>query len=82
MEDHKSESGGSCCGGMGGGACGGGGCRCPHHKVPALMALLIALAFLLGNLGYVSDATVGMAWPILLGIGALTKLMGGKCTCC
>jgi hypothetical protein len=60
----------------------GGGCACPHHKMPALMVLLIALAFLLGNLGYVSEDVVGIAWPILLGVGALTKLFSGKCKCC
>ncbi|MDO8598997.1 MAG: hypothetical protein Q7S02_02725 [bacterium] len=81
--DDKHMEGGACCGGGGGGKCGsGGGCACVHHKMPVIAAFLIALAFLLGNLGYLSAKVVGLAWPILLGLGALTKLTGGKCKCC
>ncbi|MDP3771069.1 MAG: hypothetical protein Q8R16_02105 [bacterium] len=80
--DKKMEGGGCCGGGGGGGKCGSGGCACVHHKMPVIAALLIAVAFLLGNLGYVSEKFVSLAWPILLGLGALMKLTGGKCKCC
>ena len=77
MDDHKME-GGSGCGGGGG----GGGCKCAHHRMPGLFVLLIAVAFLLGNLGYVSMSTVGIAWPILLGLCGLMKITKGMCKCC
>ena len=80
MNNGKKMEGGGCCGG---GACGSaGGCACVHHKMPVIAALLIAVAFLLGNLGYVSERFVDLAWPILLGLGALTKLTGSRCKCC
>lgn len=79
MDDHKVE-GGQCCGGSG--ACGSSGCSCPHHKMVPLFIFLIGLAFLLGNLEVVSAKTVGLVWPILLGLIGLQKLFGGKCKCC
>lgn len=79
--DDKHMEGGACCGG-GGGKCGSGGCSCPHHKMIPLFIVLIGLAFLLGNLGYLSAKVVGIAWPILLGLIGLQKMLGGKCKCC
>lgn len=80
MDEHKMEGGG-CCGGNGGG-CGSGGCKCPHHKMVPLSVFLIGLTFLLGNLGTLSVRTVGIVWPILLGLIGLQQLFGYKCKCC
>lgn len=44
--------------------------------------LLFALLFLLGALGTVSENTVSVGWPILVGIAALMKLTEGMCKCC
>ena len=38
--------------------------------------------FLLDDLGYVSAATVGIVWPILLIALGLKKMCGGMCKCC
>ena len=57
-------------------------CSCPHHKVVPLMIVLIALTFLLGNLGTLTASFVGIAWPVLLGVAGLTKLCSGSCKCC
>lgn len=59
-----------------------GVCKCPHHKVMPLIIILIALAFLLKALNVLTVGTVDIIWPILLGIGGLTKLAGGNCKCC
>lgn len=69
---------------MMGGKCEGGHCACScfHHKVTPLMVVLIALTFLLGNLGTLSESFVGMAWPILLGVAGLAKMFGRSCKCC
>jgi hypothetical protein len=91
MDDMKHEGGccdggncegGSCC--SDGGSCGchdGSYCGCMHHKMVPGAILLIALLFLLKALGVVGAGTVDLAWPILLGLAALMKLMSGKCKC-
>ncbi|MCX6714363.1 MAG: DUF5668 domain-containing protein [Candidatus Uhrbacteria bacterium] len=57
-------------------------CPCPHHKAVPLFITLIGLAFLLKALGYMSAGTVDIAWPILLVLVGLQKMMGGACKCC
>ena len=66
-------------------SCGKGGmgcCKCPHHKVPVLMVLLIGVAFLGQAMGWWAASSVDVAWPVFVIIGALTKLTGSKCKCC
>ena len=60
----------------------GGMCKCPHHKFIPVLLLLFALLFLLGALGTVSQSTVSIGWPILVGVAALMKLFEGGCKCC
>jgi hypothetical protein len=55
-------------------------CKCPHHKVMMIAVLLIGVVALVGNLGWLSPMVVGIVWPILLIIGAGSKL--GGCKCC
>lgn len=71
-------------GGCGGGSCGGscGACKCIHHKLPSILITLFGLLFLLKAFDSVSVATVDIVWPILVVVGGLTKLSGGKCKCC
>ena len=52
------------------------------HKMVGGLVALLGLAFLLGNLGLLSMSTVSMAWPILLILIGLKKMMGGACKCC
>jgi hypothetical protein len=74
----KKEGGQMC----GPGGCGpGGGCKCPHHKFPAILIVLFGLLFLLKALGYASAATADLAWPILVLLLGLLKLTAGKCKC-
>lgn len=77
--DAQHGTGGACCGGK---QCGSGGCACPHHKATAVLVILFALLFLLGNLGVLGAGVVQVGWPILLGIAGFMKLCEGKCTCC
>ncbi len=56
-------------------------CKCSHHKVGAVLIVLFGLTFLLGAMGVVSGMFVSYAWPILLIVLGLTKLMGGSCGC-
>lgn len=55
-------------------------CKCPHHKVTGIAAVLIGVVILLGNLGWLGWNVVNIVWPILLIIGASTKV--GSCKCC
>lgn len=59
---------------------GEGMCGCGHHKVGPLLISLIGLLFLLKALGYMSAATLDVAWPVLLILIGLMK--GGMCKCC
>ena len=57
-------------------------CKCPHHKVVPMLVVLFALAFLGGNLGWWGMHTVDIAWPALVGLAGIMKLMEGSCKCC
>ncbi len=56
--------------------------KCKCHKVGPLLIVLIGVTFLLGALGYVSQETVAIVWPILLIVLGLKKMCGGMCKCC
>lgn len=79
MDEMMKKEGGQTCGS---GGCGSGGCKCMHHKAPSILVVLFGLLFLLKALGYVSMATVDIAWPILVLLLGLMKLTSGKCKCC
>lgn len=57
-------------------------CNCFHHSMIPVLALVLAIVFLLKSWGILSSIAVDMIWPILVGIGALTKLSEDKCKCC
>ena len=57
-------------------------CKCMHHQVIPILIVLFAVVFLLGYLSVLSMETVNIIWPIIVGVGGLTKLMGGSCKCC
>lgn len=81
MEDNQ----GGCCksGDMGQGhACHWNNqCRCMHHRVVPMLLVLLGLAFLLENLGLLSSGFVGLAWPVLVMLIGLQKMMGLSCKC-
>ena len=57
-------------------------CGCGCHKGFPILVILFGLVFLLSALNVVTMAFVGIAWPILVIIAGLMKLMKGKCGCC
>jgi hypothetical protein len=57
-------------------------CRCTHHKMKPILIILFALLFTLGNFDVVSARTVSVLWPIIVGIGGISKLSSGWCKCC
>ncbi len=59
-----------------------GGCKCPHHKMVPLFITLIGAVFLLQAFDAVSASFTAWAWPLLVTLIGLTKLMGGNCKCC
>lgn len=64
-------------------SCGSGnGCKCPCHRALGILAALMGLTFLLGNLGVVGARLVGIAWPSLLILAGLKIATGGMCKCC
>jgi hypothetical protein len=56
----------------------GGSCGC--HKLFPIVVILFGLLFLLGALNIVTWWFVDVAWPILVIIVGIKKLM--KCGCC
>lgn len=85
--DHEHKDGGMCCGS---GACGSDdcgahgacGCKCMHHKVPAILVVLFGLLFLLKAWGMLGMGFVDVAWPVLVVLLGLMSLTGRKCKCC
>lgn len=57
-------------------------CKCGHHKVVPLCIALIGLVFLLGSINVLTAGFVNFAWPVLLIVIGLTKLVGPGCKCC
>jgi membrane-bound ClpP family serine protease len=57
-------------------------CRCNHHKVMPILAIIFGAAFLLADVNVLSWGFVNITWPILLIIFGIVKLMDGKCNCC
>lgn len=43
-----------------------------------LLVLLFALLFLFDALGYISSETTAVAWPVIVGVGAIIRLIGGR----
>ena len=43
-----------------------------------LLVLLFALVFLFDALGYISPETTAVTWPIIVGVGAIIKMIGGR----
>lgn len=70
--------------GKSGSCCGGDGkmCGCPHHKIVPLGIVLIGLVFLLQTLGVITAYAANIAWPVLVMLIGLQKMMRGMCTCC
>ena len=59
-----------------------GKCMCVHHRFTGVFVVLFALTFLLGNLQVLSEHTVGIVWPIIVGLAGLGKLFQVRCKCC
>jgi len=57
-------------------------CTCTHHKLVPILALLFAILFLLHNCGYINDQFLSIAWPMLVGLGAISFLGEDECPCC
>lgn len=68
----------------GSGTCQGncGDCTCPHHRAIPVFIILIAAVLLLGQWEVLTESTVGIVWPILLGAIGVTKFMERNCSCC
>jgi hypothetical protein len=60
----------------------GPGCRCSHHQAVPILITLMAILFLLGAQGGVSQYAVNNIWPMLLGLIGVVKLLGNDCRCC
>ena len=49
-----------------------------HLSILPLLALLFALVFLFDAPGYISPETTAVTWPIIVGVGAILKLVGSR----
>lgn len=57
-------------------------CHCNHHNIVPILVILFAVTFLFGYQGIFGAETVNTIWPILVGIGGVSKLSESKCGCC
>jgi len=57
-------------------------CKCTHHKMGGVFAVVFGLLFLGGTLGWWGGNVVSMGWPVLVILVGLFKMMEGKCKCC
>jgi len=65
------------------GHCGTGKCKCPCHKMPGILIVLIGVLFLLEAFDVVTPHVVAVGWPILLILFGLKKMCPkGMCKCC
>ena len=83
MENTQAEKA-VCCGPdcKDGGCCGSYACNCVHHMVIPILVVAFGATFLMGQLGFISEATVSIVWPILVMMAGLKKLFAGLCKCC
>lgn len=57
-------------------------CSCPHHKMIPFLMLLLGVLFLLLAFNLVTWRLASIVWPMLVIVGAVTKLAKGRCKCC
>jgi len=57
-------------------------CRCGHHKVLPILAIILGLEFFFAEINVLTWAFVNVTWPILLVIAGVMGLMKGRCACC
>lgn len=60
----------------------GGVCECGHHSIIPVLIILFATNFILGYQGFLSEESVNIIWPILVGIAGIAKLTEDRCDCC
>lgn len=49
-----------------------------HLSIIPLLMLLFALVFLFDALGYISSDTTAVIWPVIVGVAAILKMVGGR----
>ncbi len=59
-------------------------CACPHHKVFPILIILLGLTFLLQAMGWLTNSTAMMVWPVIVIAAGVMKLAdkSGMCKCC
>ena len=57
-------------------------CGCMHHSTLPLFVMAFGLLFLLGRWGVFTQSFVDIAWPVIVILGGVMKLMSKKCICC
>ncbi len=57
-------------------------CEHHHHSIVPILAILVAISFLLEAQGYLTSDAVRIIWPILLGVGGMVRLVEDRCDCC
>jgi len=57
-------------------------CKCVHHKFVPVLIVVFALMFLLNALDFVSDRSLSIGWPVVVGLAGLLKMTEGRCSCC
>jgi hypothetical protein len=59
-------------------------CRCVHHKVVAILIILLGLFFLVMNFGLWPDVpsfVIRGGWPTIILLIGVAKLFSGSCKC-
>lgn len=61
---------------------GGKVCGCQHHNITPILVIIFAIAVLLVEFNVITFFVFSIVWPILLIIGAGSKVAAKNCKCC
>ncbi len=60
----------------------GAACRCAHHAVVPVLAIILGLEFFFAEIGVLTWGFVNVTWPLLIVIAGIAALTNRRCACC
>jgi hypothetical protein len=57
-------------------------CRCTHHAVVPILAIIIGLEFFFAEIGVLTWGFVNVTWPLIVVIAGIAGLANRRCRCC
>jgi K+ transporter len=60
----------------------GAKCSCFYHDAIPVLMIIFALLFFLQAMGLIGEYFVSLAWPVLVAVAGVMKILGRRCNCC